>query len=1005
MKDESLHPWIEPELEARIVALVLGEASDFEKEGLERLIEEKSELGLFRERIAAMHALLKESGNAASESDAGEWKLDQEKRGKVLEVLGGDVKSPVEVTTPQEAKRSGRRIFPAFLKVAAAAALVVFFLGFLMPASISTKKAMYSIPESESRFFDKAEESVDQLVTDYSFFGRSKGAGVSDTPADGADGADGLGSDFDSIKFTGSSNQSGASRVEMEALVQLGKRSSDMTVIPIEKFEVRDKRAESAPPQEEPMRLAELPKRNTDRLSRQPLSGGKEQTNAPVSGIEAEGLAMADPYLSDLGENESKPGRRLLERADAGRKAEANAQFGLKSKENQLDFPAAPEASEIVEADSLADPLADSLAYSRVGHGGYGINNRSAVAGGLSWHQGPESVDGGLGAHQQSQESDTPQPHFARGRVTFESEVDAGGKNDTEMLSSLNVAGQSVIDGEALALKKPAVTSAPVPATITVRDETKGRFFLGASADDSEMMTQSRGLDSNVPGQPLAPPRGGTEATTATAVNGTVMFGDAFSTVKSGMLSSDLDAVRLNTPELKAKELVREVPLSFNELSAKEEPFSTFSLHVSDVSFKLAQAALAKGEWPDSERIRIEEFVNAFDYGDPLPGQDEKVSAVLEQTIHPFLQQRNLLRVSMRTAETGRNASTPLRLTFLLDNSGSMERSDRRDTVRSAFAVLASMLQPADEVTLISFARQPRLLADRVAGDQAAALVETVANLPSEGGTNLEAALDLAFEKALEQQTPGAQNRIILLTDGAANLGDARPEKLSARVETMRNAGIAFDAAGIGTEGLNDEILEALTRKGDGRYYLLDRKEDVDSGFAKQIAGALRPAAGNVKIQMEFNPDRVGKYKLLGFEKHRLNKEDFRNDQVDAAELAAAEAGVAVYQIETIADGEGDIGAAFVRFRDMSTGKMTERRWTIPYQSHPPRPAQASPSMQVATVAAMLGAKLKGGVAGDVVDLDELNQIVSQLPPSWREKPRVAELTKMINSARSIAGR
>ncbi len=149
-------------------------------------------------------------------------------------------------------------------------------------------------------------------------------------------------------------------------------------------------------------------------------------------------------------------------------------------------------------------------------------------------------------------------------------------------------------------------------------------------------------------------------------------------------------------------------------------------------------------------------------------------------------------------------------------------------------------------------------------------MVQLIDDLPSEGGTNIEAALQLAFEKAKEQRVDGAQNRIILLTDGAVNLGDADPESLSQMITTMRGAGIAFDAAGISAEGLNDEILEALTRKGDGRYYLLDSLEAADDGFARQIAGALRPSAKNVKVQIEFNPKRVGRYKLLGFEKHLL---------------------------------------------------------------------------------------------------------------------------------------
>lgn len=443
-------------------------------------------------------------------------------------------------------------------------------------------------------------------------------------------------------------------------------------------------------------------------------------------------------------------------------------------------------------------------------------------------------------------------------------------------------------------------------------------------------------------------------------------------------------------------------PAGLKEFTAKEDAFSTFSLHVSDVSFKLAMASLGRGEWPDAAKVRIEEFVNAFDYGDPMPRTGEKVACQIEQAIHPFLQQRNMLRISMKTAAAGRASTTPLRLTFLLDNSGSMERSDRQQTIRKAFSLLAEQLNPTDHVTLISFARQPRLLADSVKGDEAKKLVEVIANLPSEGGTNIEAALQLAFEKAKEHQDPDAQNRIILLTDGAVNLGNANPDGLSQIVTQMRNSGIAFDAAGISADGLNDEVLEALTRKGDGRYYLLDSLESADDGFAKQIAGALRPAAKNVKVQIEFNPNRVGRYKLLGFEKHILKKEDFRNDKVDAAEMAAAEAGVAMYQFEAMPDGEGDIGSVSVRFQDLSTGQMVESRWPIPYQANAPRINQAAPSLQIATSAALLAAKLRGEPLGGSVDLKTLSQLISALPELNREESRVQQLRTMIEQARQL---
>jgi Ca-activated chloride channel family protein len=244
---------------------------------------------------------------------------------------------------------------------------------------------------------------------------------------------------------------------------------------------------------------------------------------------------------------------------------------------------------------------------------------------------------------------------------------------------------------------------------------------------------------------------------------------------------------------------------------------------VSDVSFRLTLAALAKGERPDPERIRPEEFYNAFDYGDPAPRTGEKVACRIEQPAHPVLQQRNLVRIAMKVGAAGRAAGQPLRLTILLDTSGSMEREDRVASLGRAMESPASLLTPQDRVTLIGFARQPRLLADQLPGDRAYQLIEMVRSTPSEGGTNLEEALKLAGRLAVEHRVPSAQNRIVLLTHGAANLGNASPVQLAASIEKLRQQGIAFDACGVGADGLNDEILETLTRKGDGRYILHPR--------------------------------------------------------------------------------------------------------------------------------------------------------------------------------------
>ncbi|MCB1098237.1 MAG: von Willebrand factor type A domain-containing protein [Verrucomicrobiae bacterium] len=440
-------------------------------------------------------------------------------------------------------------------------------------------------------------------------------------------------------------------------------------------------------------------------------------------------------------------------------------------------------------------------------------------------------------------------------------------------------------------------------------------------------------------------------------------------------------------------------PVTTTEELASTNAFSTFSLNVSDVAFKLAQSALMKGEWPEPEKVRVEEFVNALDYGDPAPATGEKVMCRTEQCAHPFMQQRNLLRIAMRTAAVGRGGGQPLRLTILLDNSGSMQREDREASVRRAMEVLAAQLQPNDQVSLLGFARTPRLLADRVSGSDGAKLLAAVDDAPSEGGTNLEEAMRLAAEVAQRQFDDGAVNRIVLMTDGAANLGNADPEELATRVVELRQKGIAFDACGVGANGLNDEVLEALTRKGDGRYYFLDAPEQADSGFASQLAGALRPAAKNVKVQVVFNPQRVGAYRLIGYEKHRLKKEDFRNDAVDAAEMAAEETGVAVYQIEPMADGSGDVGEVRVRFQDVASGRMVEHSWIIPYEENAPTIEVAKPSIQLAGVAAMLGEYLRGGPEASNVDLDALSSLAPGLRSAYGDNVRVNQLIGMIRDA------
>jgi Mg-chelatase subunit ChlD len=1007
MNDETLHPWIEPELEARIVALVLGEASDFEREELERLIEEKPELAVFRKRMDSLHGMLRELGRGDEWDSEADWKLPAEKRDGILAVITGtasDAAREAESAPEKEAVPPRRKIGP-WLQWAALIAILACIGGMMFPALQS--------PMNRDSF--AYEGVVMEHTTDT--------PNVTTEPTDNSllASIDGERLERDSLQRFG--------LVEIEG----NEKTRDQVIR--RELPLSDKMAIAAAPSE-----PTAPSPAGESLVAQAQTGPGESYSENGSirqrGINPATNASGDPITVTAGKDIAFSDSRA------------------KTEFRRTESPASDPSSEFLsrveeewESKGETGKPRSSDRNAAIGHGGRGGTNREAgqkleetdrmvsSIGAISDVEDKVPLLGDLPAIGQLSRGDSGSalefPATGRtanpdkGKAHWFAESEAKEDSGTAMSgfpvdSDFADANINPSPGDKQQLREPQ------HGGITGMEPGK-RPMLGAD-QDAEARKKLYAVIPKIVG-------GGAEAGStpdyridlelqpeAVTVDGFVRYHSEFSPgaakeeEPAKYESKELPGQPVTshpaparspgiTEGLQGSESMKRPSAPIEELQASEEPFSTFSLHVSDVSFQLAKSSLAQDEWPDAARIRIEEFVNAFDYDDPMPTAEEKVAAKIEQAAHPFLQQRNVLRVAMRTAAAGRDASTPLRLTFLLDNSGSMERADRQETVRRAFALLVAQLQPNDQVTLISFARQPRLLADQVSGDKANDLVSIISSLPSEGGTNLESALQLAFEKAKEQELASAQNRIVLLTDGAANLGDAKPESLSRKIEEMREAGIAFDAAGIGTEDLNDEILEALTRKGDGRYYLLDSPGSADAGFARKIAGAFRPAAKNVKIQVEFNPDRVGAYKLLGFEKHRLKKEDFRNDKVDAAEMAAEEAGVAVYQFEAKPEGSGDIGAVSVRFLDMASGQMVERRWPIPFEPEAPALESAAPSLQLASCAALFAAKLKGDPLGGTVDLPELSRLVSELPGNWQKRERVVALREMIETAREREGR
>jgi Ca-activated chloride channel family protein len=465
------------------------------------------------------------------------------------------------------------------------------------------------------------------------------------------------------------------------------------------------------------------------------------------------------------------------------------------------------------------------------------------------------------------------------------------------------------------------------------------------------------------------------------------------------------DSAQIDQEDLGIAKPKADAPVPQPEVAVRDNPFSTFSLNVSDVSFKLAAASLEKGVLPEPGSIRSEEFINAFDYRDPEPMSAAPVAFAWERARYPFTQNREVLRFSIKTAAAGRASGKPLNLVLLLDNSGSMERADRVRIVRQAMRVLATQLTPADTLSVVTFARTAQLRVDGVPGDQAARVAEDLSNLTPQGGTNLEEAMALAYQTAQHHYLSGGINRVVLLTDGAANLGDTNPDVLKKAVENNRQQGIALDCFGIGWEGYNDDLLETLTHNGDGRYGFLNSPEEVEAGFATQLAGALRVAASDVKVQVEFNPNRVNVYRQVGYARHQLTKEQFRDNTVDAAEIGAAESGNAIYVIESNPQGNGPLATIRVRYKVPGTLDYHEHEWSVPYTGTAALLEQSTPALRLATTASGFSEWLASSPFAAEVTPDRLLNFLNGAPAAYGADPRPQKLEWMIRQAKALSGK
>ena len=350
-------------------------------------------------------------------------------------------------------------------------------------------------------------------------------------------------------------------------------------------------------------------------------------------------------------------------------------------------------------------------------------------------------------------------------------------------------------------------------------------------------------------------------------------------------------------PPLTAEDRERYAKLTENGvLLTREQPVSTFSIDVDTGSYANVRRFLNQGQLPPKDAVRTEELINYFDYAYPRPhdrGQPLALTTELAPT--PWNPNTHLLLIGLQGYVPEQRPAA--NLVFLIDVSGSMDQPNKLPLLINAFKLLAGQLEARDRVSLVTYAGNAGVVLEPTPGDQGAKILGALEQLRAGGSTHGAAGIPTAYRLAEQARLPAGINRVILATDGDFNVGTVNHEALIQLIEQERAKGISLTTLGFGGGNYNDQLMEQLADQGNGNYAYIDTLQEGRKVLVDELAATLETIAGDVKVQIEFNPAQVTEYRLIGYENRLLAREDFTNDRVDAGEVGAGHRVTALYEI------------------------------------------------------------------------------------------------------------
>jgi Ca-activated chloride channel family protein len=438
-------------------------------------------------------------------------------------------------------------------------------------------------------------------------------------------------------------------------------------------------------------------------------------------------------------------------------------------------------------------------------------------------------------------------------------------------------------------------------------------------------------------------------------------------------------------------------------VDTEDDRLSTFGLDVDTGSYTVTRRYINDGNLPPREAIRVEEFVNAFSYGDRPPARGD-FAIRAEGAPTPFMKGSlyRVVRFNVRGRVVDEKDRKPAVLTFVVDVSGSMNLENRLQLVKKALGLLLDHLKSSDRVGLVVYGSHAQKILDPTFDKEA--IRSAITSLTPEGSTNAEDGLRTGYEVAARFARRDAINRVILCSDGVANVGATGPDSILKVIERQaKENDIELTTVGFGMGNYNDVLMEQLANKGDGRYAYVDTLEEARRIFVEELTGTLQTIAADAKVQVEFEPSVVARWRLLGYENRDIADERFRDDTVDAGEIGAGHSVTALYEIKLKEDAPRGGAAATVRlrYRSKETGRVVELEHDLRVSDFAGTWDSAPRSLKLASLVAEFAEILKGNYWAKDSDLSDVFRRARQLAESAGDE-RAAEFASLVGKAQRL---